>query len=113
LVYKPRLETGQPDRREVKMTKKPADVEVGQTVTLKRDRVPWYSGYGGRPHHLLSAGSQGTVTHVDVPPVFGRRKNYAVAMFDGWQVDIRSEDILYKFDEATAEEEAAQIENFG
>ena len=62
---------------------------IGQTITLSRPRVPWYSGYGANPRVELPVGSVGVVTHVDVPNVRGRG-SYSVARFthegQSWQV---------------------------
>lgn len=61
---------------------------VGQEITLVEDRIPWYSGYGTNPHHILRAGEVGTITHTNVPAVRGRG-TYAVARFGDWQTDLR------------------------
>lgn len=62
---------------------------VGESVTLTKPRVPWYSGYGDNPSVILPAGAVGVVTHVDVPNVRGRG-SYNVARFthegQSWQI---------------------------
>ena len=73
-------------------------LKVGDTVTLLRDTVPWYSGYGANPSVTLPAGTIGTVQAVNVPPVRGtaRTPSYCVARFtftDGpWQVSFHPGD---------------------
>lgn len=64
-------------------------MQKGDSITLTKDTVPWYSGYGANPYVVLPAGLVGTVTHTNVPPVQGR-KLYNVACFEyegqSWQV---------------------------
>jgi len=49
---------------------------VGDRVRLRIDRVPYYSGYAGRPSVILPAGMAGIIGAVDVPPVRGRGGNF-------------------------------------
>jgi len=69
-------------------------MNIGDTVTLQRDTIPWYSGYGVNPSVTLPAGTSGTVQAVNVPPVRGTASTplYCVARFGPWQVSFRPGD---------------------
>jgi hypothetical protein len=66
--------------------------KVGDSIALKIDREPWYSGYGLNPRHIVPAGEIGVVTAVNVPVVrkLGKRNSYHVAQFGQWQVDFNA-----------------------
>lgn len=68
--------------------------QEGDYIKLMRDIVPWYSGYGSNPHHILRAGEIGRVTHVDLIPITGRaRRGVLIARFPGgWQAEISTAD---------------------
>jgi len=63
-------------------------MKIGDRITLKQDKEPWYSGYGLNPKHVVRAGEVGTVTAINVPVVrkVGKRNSYHVAQFGQWQV---------------------------
>ena len=67
-------------------------MEVGDRIRLTQAVPPWYSGYGANASVVLPKGSEGVVTHTNVPPVrpTRRRGGYCVAEFryagERWQL---------------------------
>ena len=44
-------------------------MKIGDRVKTRTEKVPYYSGYGGRPTMSIPAGTYGTVGAVDVAAV--------------------------------------------
>lgn len=75
-------------------------MQRGDYVRLTSDIIPWYSGYGSNPHHVLRAGEIGRVTHTngDLVSVTGKRRGDVLARFQSdygeWQAELWAGDYV-------------------